>query len=174
MNDDDVLFEKALADVIRWEGGYNDHPNDKGGATNFGISLRFYQENIDPIATKEHIQALTKKDAEEIYYKHFWQGRRYNELPYIVSKRVFNFAVNMGHKRAVKLLQRAIMAASEQRIAVDGILGDITISRSRTTDPYCLRAAINSEAAGRYRYLAEKNPKLKVFLNGWLNRSYSL
>jgi len=36
-------FEAAHAFTARWEGGLVDHPDDPGGVTNFGVSLRFLQ-----------------------------------------------------------------------------------------------------------------------------------
>ena len=34
-------FELAIPIVLKHEGGFADNPADPGGATNFGISLRF-------------------------------------------------------------------------------------------------------------------------------------
>ena len=36
------LFKKALKFVLKWEGGYGHNPNDKGGATNKGITQYTY------------------------------------------------------------------------------------------------------------------------------------
>ena len=47
-------FEKAHEFTSRWEGGYVNHAADPGGATNFGISLRFLKSqglDIGDIAT---------------------------------------------------------------------------------------------------------------------------
>lgn len=167
-----MTFETAFKEVLRWEGGYNEHPNDKGGATNFGISLRFYQEKIDPMATNKTILALKKEDAQEIYKKFFWDANGYDRLPHVVGVKMFSFAVNMGAKRANKLLQRAIRAAGKD-IKDDGIIGAKTIEALFLCDPYVVVAALKSEAAGRYRYLALADPSQKVFLTGWLNRAYS-
>ncbi len=38
-------FEKAVEKVLEHEGGYVDHKNDPGGATNYGISLRFVKQS---------------------------------------------------------------------------------------------------------------------------------
>ena len=38
-------FEKAVEKVLEHEGGYVDHKADPGGATNYGISLRFVKQS---------------------------------------------------------------------------------------------------------------------------------
>ena len=40
-------FGKAFAKIIELEGGFVDHPDDPGGATNLGISLRFLKASKD-------------------------------------------------------------------------------------------------------------------------------
>jgi len=35
-------FETALPFVLRWEGGFVDHPADPGGRTNRGVTQRTY------------------------------------------------------------------------------------------------------------------------------------
>ena len=39
---DDSHFERALAHVLKMEGGYDDDPHDPGGATNYGITIGEY------------------------------------------------------------------------------------------------------------------------------------
>ena len=38
----DELFEKCLKQVLKWEGGYVNDPDDNGGATNMGITQYTY------------------------------------------------------------------------------------------------------------------------------------
>src|SRR5215467_3818504 len=37
-----AAFEAALPFVLRWEGGFVDHPNDPGGRTNQGVTQKVY------------------------------------------------------------------------------------------------------------------------------------
>ena len=43
-------FESAIKKTLKHEGGYNEVKGDAGGATNFGISLRFlksiFKDNV--------------------------------------------------------------------------------------------------------------------------------
>ena len=71
-------FEKCITKTLRYEGvsssseGYVDHPNDKGGATKFGISysfvkdtgnIDFFDMNGDMVLDKRDIQQLTFEKA---------------------------------------------------------------------------------------------------------------
>jgi lysozyme family protein len=38
-------FNQAVKVILQHEGGYVDNPNDPGGATNYGISLRFLADH---------------------------------------------------------------------------------------------------------------------------------
>jgi len=168
----DSLFVEAVAELLKHEGGYVDHPNDRGGATNWGISFRFYK-SLKPDATKRDIRELTLDAAKQIYYEHWWVRYGYRALPFSIGKRVFSFAVNMPSQSAHKLLQRAIRAATGEQLLEDGVLGEKTIAAAKAADTGKLLGALRSEAAGYYRSLAAKNPSQKVFLKGWLNRAYA-
>ena len=64
-------FEQAINFVLKNEGGLEENPNDPGGITNHGISLRFLK-SIKPDASEEDIRNLTVNQAKTIYYDHFW------------------------------------------------------------------------------------------------------
>jgi hypothetical protein len=95
------LFEKAIEVVLEHEGGeFTDDPRDKGGATKFGIAQR-WNPDVD-------VKSLTRSQAIVIYWDRYWKGRRYEELPEQVAIKVFDLAVNLGHKTAVSCLQRVL------------------------------------------------------------------
>jgi len=89
-------FDKAIKFVLKWEGGYSNDPNDPGGETKFGISKRSYPE-LD-------ISKLTLKQAKEIYYQNYWLEAGCDDLPYPFNIIVFDTAVNMGRRRAIKFI----------------------------------------------------------------------
>lgn len=155
-------FQKAIAFVLKNEGVYSDDSEDSGGETKYGISQQSYP-HLD-------IKNLTQEEALEIYRKDFWQP--YQDLPEKVAIKVFDYAVNMGHQQAVKILQKALRCCGASQIQDDGILGPLTKQALRIINPDWLIIALRSEAAGFYRLLVAKNSKNQKFLNGWLNRSY--
>jgi lysozyme family protein len=89
-----ALFDAAVASVLRHEGGLSDPPDDPGGLTNMGISLRSY-----PHLGREGILNLTRDDAIEIYRRDYWDGIPAH-LPDSVRWFAFDTAVNSGLARA--------------------------------------------------------------------------
>jgi lysozyme family protein len=80
-------------------------------------------------------------------------------------------AVHTGIPQAVKLIQRALLAAGTQ-VVEDGIIGPETLAAINKSDSTDLLAALKSEAAGFYRLIANANPSQQRFIDGWLNRAY--
>jgi lysozyme family protein len=157
-----TCFEK----LIENEGGYVNHPNDRGGETKYGISKQSYPE-LD-------IENISIDDAKLIYFNDFWNKNACSSLPPPINGKVFDLSANLGAKTAAALLQRALRAVG-RNVKEDGIIGPQTI-QAATQHEYqygAICSALKSEAAGYYRMIAEKDPSQKVFLNGWLNRAYA-
>lgn len=189
MRSTDPHFLAAVALVLKHEGGFVHDPADPGGATNFGVSLRFAQAELakdgdgdgfldgdfdrDGDVDVGDIRAMSLEDAADVYFRHWWQRHGYDRInDQAVATKVFDLAVNMGAPQAHKCLQRALRAAWFPT-ADDGVLGPQTLSSTNAAEARSLLAALKSEAAGFYRGLAAAKPPLAKFLPGWLNRAYS-
>jgi len=96
MNDN---FEKSVAFVLKWEGGYIDDKSDPGGETKYGISKRSYPA-LD-------IKNLTMDEAKAIYRKDYWERSGCDGVPWPMCLVVFDTAVNMGLSRASEFRGRA-------------------------------------------------------------------
>lgn len=122
-------FDRALAVVLKHEGGFVHHPQDPGGPTNFGITLEALSRARGIPASVDDIRELTEAEAAEIYRRFYWEAVRADELPPGLDLAVFDLAVNSGPERAVALLQ-AVLA-----VPVDGSLGPVTLAAARSADP---------------------------------------
>ena len=109
-------FYDALNNVLIHEGGFVNHAADKGGATAYGISIRFLSGlpklagdvNGDGHVDILDIQSLTEQSAAEFYKKYFWDHYRLGEIrDQRVAQKLFNFFVNMRGKTAGLIGQRA-------------------------------------------------------------------
>lgn len=168
-------FDKIHKFVTRWEGGYVDDPSDRGGATNFGVSLRFLKGlpiedadiNGDGVVDKRDIRDLTKDDAKRLLKKYFWDDMRLDNLETIKPRLAaccYNFAMNMGVGTARKLAQLAVGTTA------DGAWGPKTWKAFYECDDKTAAIQMCKLARARYERIVQNNPSQAKFLRGWLSR----
>ena len=118
-------FDQCLDEVLRHEGGYVDHPSDPGGATNMGITrktlARWRQVSPWWKLDKAAVRGLERAEAARIYRASYWDTSRAGLLPAGLDLALFDFAVNSGPDRAVRLLQ------AELGVVADGRIGPLTL-----------------------------------------------
>lgn len=168
--------------VLKHEGGYDNNPNDPGGPTKYGISMRFANDykiarflGMDQDAlTKEDIQKLTVEQAAQIYKKYWWDDNHYDSIQNKkIAIAIFDIGINIGAKRANKYLQMAINKYTSPFIAIDGIIGPKTLESLNKCPEFMCELILKNFAnavSWYYRSIALKNPKLKEFLQGWITR----
>lgn len=170
----------ALIDaVIDREGGYVNHPADRGGPTRWGVTeaVARAQGYAGPM------RDLPRAEAANIYRRIYWLRPAFDRVaaraPRIAAE-LFDTGVNMGTAIATGFLQRALNALNRTArdypdIAVDRAIGPRTLSaldgflkaRGKGGETVLLRAmeALQGE---RYIALAERRPSHEAFLYGWL------
>lgn len=159
-------FDLAIPIVLGHEGGYVNDPDDAGGATKFGISQRSYPD-ID-------IADLTVEQATDIYLEDFWNRYPYDAMwSQRLANVVFDIAVNIGSRRAHRMLQVAINEVAldidhlSVRVVTDGIMGPITVMSANSLPSGFLVHTFQYHVKGYYKSLSK--PK---YLKGWLNRLF--
>ncbi|MFA7098192.1 MAG: glycosyl hydrolase 108 family protein [Gammaproteobacteria bacterium] len=177
-------FDKAMAFVEQWEGGFVNDPRDPGGATKYGISLRFLRSlapelgdvDGDGDVDADDVLALTPDKARDLYRKHFWEPLQLSIVPVAASMLLFDTAVNMGRLRAVRICQETLRTFCHQ-VAVDGIIGPQTQTALRQVcmyhpdglaDRFCLHRL------DHYSGIVEANDDLARYMRGWVNRTVAL
>jgi lysozyme family protein len=134
-------FAKAVRHVLAVEGGFVDDPADRGGATKYGISLRFlkaegqidedgdgfadFDLDFDGDIDGQDIRKLTRQDAVVLYHRCFWVRAQAASFPAPLGEMVFDQAVNGGLVAARKLLQRAINACLIEARGKSGAVGGV-------------------------------------------------
>lgn len=154
-------FKLALPYVLRHEGGWSDDPLDPGGATMHGITLRTAMRH--GIMTKEALRAITPAQEAAIYREDYWRFDGIESQR--VATKLFDMAVNMGLKTAVKLLQRGL------EIQADGIIGRQTELEVNHRLPDEVLEILVEESRRHYLDICIARPKSKKFLNGWMARA---
>lgn len=106
-------FEPCLAVILKHEGGYVDHPNDPGGATNLGVTIGTLRAWRGRPVTKAEVRALTVADVRPIYRKNYWDAVGADSLAAGVDLAVFDPAVNSGPGRAKQWYAQARSTVSD-------------------------------------------------------------
>lgn len=113
-------FPPVLAITLKHEGGFVDHPDDPGGATNKGITIGTFRR-YRPGASVSDLRAISGADVERIYRDGYWTPVRGDDLDHGVDLAVFDFGVNSGPSRSARNLQA--VAGVKQ----DGKIGPVTL-----------------------------------------------
>lgn len=188
-------FAAVAAHVLGIEGGYVDDIADHGGATNYGISLRFlkvegaldadhdgfkdYDLDFDDDIDGADVRKLSRADALNLYYTCFWRRLQLDRLPLHIDAAVFDQAVNGGAVAAVKLLQVSVnVLALTDPLTVDGDLGRHTVAAVATVQRMMMANALLSRyrmaAEARYNAIVRADPSQRKYLSGWVKRARSL
>ena len=181
-------FPPALKFVLKWEGGYVNDPDDPGGATNFGLSLRFLQglplkltdSNGDGALTWEDVKAMPQSRVSGIYSAYFWLPMFLAYIPGRLAVAMFDSAVNLGRSRAGRFLQQAYNARQDilgrgQPIEEDGKVGPLTVRRvtGLCTTPgieAALTQAVLDRRVAHYESLCCERPEMQKYHKGWMAR----
>ena len=202
-------FKECLKEILRYEGTYSKHSSDIGGETYKGIS-RFYHsdwdgwEIIDLVKEKfDGIKILKSGDITAalgsayqnkleqlvaLFYKEeFWdriKGDELSEIDEDLACEVFDMAVNMGVRGAIKNLQKAVNLTYQnfidamEEIAEDGILGKVTLSKVKELKEHELIVEMieyfRKLRALKYAKIVKNNPNQAVFIEGWIKRALRL
>jgi hypothetical protein len=153
-------FAGSLAFVLQAEGGYVDNPNDPGGPTNMGITLKTLEAWRGGTVTADDVRVLTRQEAGAIYKANYWDAMRCSSLPKGVDLMVFDCGVNAGPRRSILILQGAV------GVPADGIMGPVTLAAAAAAAPRDLVAKLADARMQYYRGL----PGWGTFGQGWTNR----
>ena len=150
-------FEQAFELLIKHEGGFSNNPDDKGGATMYGVTEAVARQNGYTGPMKD----LTLEYAKVLYRKMYWDAVRADELPAEVRFTVFDAAVNSGVNRAIKWLQQAVNETQ------DGVIGSMTLRAVRQSIPSIIAVRIS----GIRLMFMTNQPNWPTFGKGWANRA---
>lgn len=150
--------------IKKWEGGYANDPDDKGGCTMMGVTIKVYQKYFGKDKTCEDLKHITDEEWLTIFKDGYWTPWKADEIN---NQSIAQLCVDMGWgsgpKTAIKKVQECLGCKP------DGIVGPKTL------------AALNAQpSAGVFRKLwvmryqwfhqIAKSGNNKKFLRGWLCR----
>lgn len=162
--------------ILKHEGGYVNHPNDPGGATNMGVTLatwksQGYDKDGDGDIDVNDLKKITKEDAISILKKNYWNRWKADDIK---SQAVANILVDwvwLSGANGIKIPQTLL------GVTADGIVGPATIKALNDTIAKDEKKFIAQLYKVRYDFINRiiaNNSKLSVFKKGWVNRMEDL
>lgn len=149
--------------IRKWEGGYVNHPLDKGGETKWGITHTTYNSLY-----KGSVKNMTEEQWDNIFISLFWNPCNADK---IIDQNVANVIVDWCWGSGVTSTKKRIQKLFG--LKEDGIFGEITLKTLNTNT----KEVFNKIWKAHYNFynaIVKNNPSQKVFLKGWLNRLNSL
>ena len=150
--------------ILRWEGGFSDHPADRGGATNRGVTLATFQQFYGADRTADDLRGMTDAQWLHIFREGYWNRWQADR---IASQSLANILVDWvwasgthGITRPQKILG----------VEADGIVGERTLAALAARDPEPLFHQLKAARIAFVEGIVRENPSQKVFLRGWKNR----
>jgi lysozyme family protein len=160
---------EILDEILAREGGFVNHPMDKGGPTNFGITARTLGEwrNLGRRATWREVQALTREEALQIYRRRYIENPGFTPdvFPHDGLRAILiDHGVLSGPFTAIKDLQEVL------NIEADGVIGPRTRAALLLADHERVCTALAKARIVRFVRIAQGDPSQLAFLAGWVNR----
>lgn len=154
-------FDVCLAETLKWEGGWSNHPHDTGGATMRGVIQRVYDawRERNGLARRT-VRQIEEHELQAIYRENYWQVVHGDELPPGLDLCVFDYGVNSGPFLAVMHLQEVL------GINQDGHMGPVTITAAMAADP----AETVRKLCARRRKFVRQIKSYPTFGKGWNRR----
>lgn len=168
-----ALFFQSLNSVLKHEGGFVDDPDDRGGATNMGITqatLAKYRGR--PVSVRD-VKALTQTEAAGIYKARYWDAMSLDLiLSQSLAEAVMDFGVNAGIKTAAKALQQSLnWVRGAETLAKDGVIGPRTLREVNQGPERELVLKFFELRARYYVSISRRRPKNRKFLHAWMARA---
>jgi lysozyme family protein len=145
-------IDDLITRVIEREGGYVNHPDDRGGPTKYGITQATLSAWRKSPVTAVQVEALTEGEARAIYRAEYFRGMEAVTDPKVLEF-LFDYSVNSGPGRALKALMVVLGAQA---------LG--------TVDQATLFWPLICERLDNFLRIVGRDHSQAVFAEGWANR----
>lgn len=163
-------LDKALDFLLDEEGGWSNHPSDRGGATFNGVTQTTYDDwrvRVKKLP-KQSVRKATPAEIKELYDVLYWRAARCDRFPWPISYLTFDAAVNSGVSRGIRWTQTGL------GVAADGAVGPNTIRAAEKAVEEGNASVLIAIVQARADFLVDlvkRTPSQLAFLKGWWRRT---
>lgn len=156
----EVFFPK----LMKYEGGFVNDKDDKGGATNRGITLTTYKAFFGQNKTVEDLKHISDAEVIKILKSSYWDKiQADNIVNQSVAEILVDYLYNSGVGRITKIQELLGVVA-------DGQFGAKSLEALNSHNQEELFNQIKEHRINFFQAIVIKNPAQSKFLKGWLNR----
>ena len=164
-------INKFIPFLLKWEGGYVSDPDDSGGPTNKGITLKTWQDcgydkNGDGIIDEEDLKQIFLQDLVECVLRpHYWNRWQADRIRNQSNANLLVDWVWASGITGITTPQRML------NLKPDGIAGEKTLAAiNNYPDQQELFDRFKAERVAYIERICIARPANKRFKKGWLNR----
>lgn len=174
-----MKYDDILNSILKVEGGYVNDPTDRGGETNYGITISVAREN----GYTGQMSQMPESFARDVYMRKYIAQPGFDkvgDLSLAIATKLIDQGVNMGPGAATGFLQRSLNLFNNGQslwgdIAEDGNLGPNTLSTLskylsyRSKDGQAVMVKMLGVLQGaRYVEIATKDKSQEKYVYGWI------
>lgn len=164
---------KLAPHILKWEGGFINDPDDLGGATNKGVTIKTYTffrwRKHQSTPTIDDLKNISDEEFTAILKEMYWDACRADRIEsQSVANAIVDWAWNSGTVTAAKELQKAL------GVTVDGVIGNVTLSAINSIDAKTMFDLVQKTKIAYLERICVSRPANKKFMKGWMNRVNSL
>ena len=158
-------YDKLIPTVLKWEGGFVNHPSDPGGETNSGVTLSTFRSVYGKNKTVQDLKNMTREQWEHIFKTKFWDRWKADDID---NQAIANLLVDWVWASGVygiKYPQEVL------RVKTDGIVGLKTLAAiNYYPNKKELFEKLWNRRKKHFEDIVRNRPQSNVFLKGWLRR----
>ena len=125
--------------------------------------------DIEKISRVLYASENLRAEVRRFYKDAYWDRMRLSEVAsQLKANEIFIFGVNVDVRPAVRVTQRLVGVVN------DGIVGEQTLAAINRFDEARFDKEFDRAELQYYNGLIEKNPKFRIYANGWRNRALAV
>ena len=158
-------YEKLIPTVLKFEGGFANHPSDPGGATNSGVTLSTFRSVYGKDKTVQDLKNMTMEQWKYIFKTRFWDRWKADDID---NQAIANLLVDWlwaSGVYGIKYPQEVL------GVKTDGIVGLKTLAAiNYYPNNKELFEKLWNRRKKHFEDIVRNRPQSKVFIKGWLRR----